>query len=71
MTTIGFLQYLAPSGSFLLGVFLYHEPFTHNHLITFSLIWAALAIFTTEALHRWHSTRDRAAAAEPLTEPAP
>ena len=70
MTTIGFLQYLAPSGSFLLGVFLYHEPFTHNHLITFSLIWAALAIFTIEALHRWHSTRDRAAVAETLTEPA-
>lgn len=70
MTTVGFLQYLAPSGSFLLGVFLYHEPFTHNHLITFSLIWAALAIFTAEALHRWHSGRDRAAVAETLTEPA-
>lgn len=53
MTTIGFLQYLSPSGSFLLGVFLYHEPFTHNHLITFALIWVALAIFTTEAVHRW------------------
>lgn len=70
MTTVGFLQYLAPSGSFFLGVFLYHEPFTHNHLITFSLIWAALAIFTVEALHRWHSGRDRAAVAAALTEPA-
>jgi chloramphenicol-sensitive protein RarD len=70
MTTIGFLQYLAPSGSFLLGVFLYHEPFTHNHLITFSLIWAALAIFTAEAVHRWHSGRDRGPLAETLTEPA-
>lgn len=70
MTTVGFLQYLAPSGSFLLGVFLYHEPFTRNHLITFSLIWAALAIFTAEAVHRWHSGRDRAAAAVPLADPA-
>jgi chloramphenicol-sensitive protein RarD len=60
MTTLGFLQYLSPSGSFLLGVFLYHEPFTHNHLITFGLIWAALTIFTTEAVHRWHAGRDRA-----------
>jgi len=60
MTTIGFLQYLSPSGSFFLGIFLYHEPFTHNHLITFGLIWAALAIFTTEAVHRWHAARDRA-----------
>lgn len=70
MTTVGFLQYLAPSGSFLLGVFLYHEPFTHNHLITFSLIWAALAIFTVEAVHRWHSGRDRAGVAETATQPA-
>jgi chloramphenicol-sensitive protein RarD len=70
MTTVGFLQYLAPSGSFFLGVFLYHEPFTRNHLITFSLIWAALAIFTVEALHRWHSGRDRTAGAETVTQPA-
>jgi chloramphenicol-sensitive protein RarD len=61
MTTLGFLQYLSPSGSFLLGVFLYHEPFTRNHLITFGLIWAALAIFSTEAVHRWRAGRDRAA----------
>jgi chloramphenicol-sensitive protein RarD len=59
MTTLGFLQYISPSGSFLLGVFLYHEPFTHNHVITFSLIWAALAIFTADAIHKWHAGRDR------------
>jgi|SRR6267143_2301410 len=70
MTTIGFLQYLAPTGSFFLGVFLYHEPFTHNHLITFALIWAALAIFTTEAVYRWHSGRDRTATAVPLADSA-
>jgi chloramphenicol-sensitive protein RarD len=70
MTTVGFLQYLAPTGSFLLGVFLYHEPFTRNHLITFSLIWAALAIFTAEAVHRWHSGRDREVAAVPLADSA-
>lgn len=66
MTTIGFLQYLSPSGSFLLGVFLYHEPFTRNHLITFALIWVALAIFTTEAVHRWH----RAANTVPFADSA-
>jgi chloramphenicol-sensitive protein RarD len=70
MTTIGFLQYLSPTGSFLLGVFLYHEPFTHNHLITFSLIWGALAIFTVEAVHRWHSGRDRAPTSAPLADSA-
>jgi chloramphenicol-sensitive protein RarD len=60
LTTIGFLQYLAPTGSFFLGVFLYHEPFTRSHLITFSLIWIALAIFTAEVVLRWRSARVRA-----------
>jgi chloramphenicol-sensitive protein RarD len=59
LTTIGFLQYLSPTGSFFLGVFLYHEPFTRGHLITFSLIWIGLAIFTWEALTRWRSSRVR------------
>ncbi len=57
LTTVGFLQYLAPTGSFFLGVFLYHEPFTRGHLITFSLIWVALAIFTYDAVTRWRSSR--------------
>lgn len=70
MTTVGFLQYLAPTGSFFLGVFLYHEPFTRNHLITFSLIWTALAIFTADAVHRWHSGRDRVSAAVALADSA-
>lgn len=61
LTTLGFLQYLAPTGSFLLGVFLYHEPFTRGHLITFSLIWIALLLFTWEALERWRTARSRAA----------
>lgn len=70
LTTVGFLQYLAPTGSFLLGVFLYHEPFTHNHLITFSLIWAALAIFTVEAVLRWHSGREPVSSMVPLADSA-
>jgi chloramphenicol-sensitive protein RarD len=66
LTTIGFLQYLAPTGSFFLGVFLYHEPFTRAHLLTFSLIWIALALFTGEAILRWHTTRVRDIAAAAL-----
>ncbi|MBA2586795.1 MAG: EamA family transporter RarD [Chthoniobacterales bacterium] len=64
LTTIGFLQYLAPTGSFFLGVFLYHEPFTRAHLITFGLIWIALLIFTAEAVWRWRSAR-----MQPVTVP--
>ena len=59
LITVGFLQYLSPIGSFFLGVFLFHEPFTRGHLVTFVLIWIALAIFTAEAVLRWRSTRVR------------
>ena len=70
LTTVGFLQYLAPTGSFFLGVFLYHEPFTRAHLITFTFIWTALAIFTVEAVLRWHSGREHAANVSPLADSA-
>ncbi len=50
LSTMGFLQYLAPSISLLLAVFLYHEPFTQAHVVTFALIWSALALVTWEAL---------------------
>lgn len=70
MTTVGFLQYLAPSCSFFLGVFLYHEPFTRAHLITFAFIWVALAIFTAEAIWRWRSSRERDALAATLAPSA-
>jgi chloramphenicol-sensitive protein RarD len=70
MTTIGFLQYISPSGSFFLGVFLYNEPFTRAHLITFAFIWAALAIFTAEAIWRWRSGREPDDVAEPLAQSA-
>lgn len=61
MTTVGFFQYLAPSCSFFLGVFLYREPFTHAHFITFVFIWIALAIFTAEAIWRWRAGREQEA----------
>ncbi|CAN5435199.1 EamA family transporter RarD [soil metagenome] len=68
LTTIGFMQYLAPSGTFFLGVFLYHEPFTRAHLITFTLIWVALAIFTFEMVRLWRSRREEAGAAPPIAD---
>jgi len=70
LTTVGFLQYLSPSCSFFLGVFLYHEPFTRAHLITFIFIWVALVIFTAEAIWRWRSGRDEEVIPEPLSHSA-
>lgn len=46
LSTIGFTQYLAPSISLLLGVLVYHEPFTKSHLITFAFIWFALVLYS-------------------------
>ena len=57
LTTLGFLQYLAPSCTFFLGVFVYHEPFRRGQLLTFVMIWIALAIFTIDALVRWRSAQ--------------
>lgn len=68
LTTVGFLQYLSPTGTFFLGVFWYHEPFTRSHLITFGLIWTALVIFSAEALFRWRSMRGQEEAV-PLARP--
>ena len=70
LTTVGFLQYLAPSCSFFLGVFLYREPFTHAHLITFIFIWVALIVFTAEAIWRWRAGRGREEIAEPVAPAA-
>ncbi len=50
LTTLGILQYLAPTGQFLIGVFLYNEPFSQTQLIGFGLIWTALAIYTMETI---------------------
>ncbi len=52
LSTIGFLQYLAPSIALLIAVFIYHEPFTTAHAITFAFIWAALVLITWEAFRR-------------------
>jgi chloramphenicol-sensitive protein RarD len=49
LTMIGVLQYVAPTIQFLIGVFLYHEPFDQSRLIGFSLVWIALIIFWVES----------------------
>lgn len=53
LSTLGFFQYLAPSIQLMLGVFLYHEPFTPTHAVTFGFIWLALIVYTTNSLGLW------------------
>lgn len=63
LTTIGVLQYVNPTLQFLLGVFVYHEAFTHNRLIGFGIIWVGLALFWIEGLYA-----NRSAGGTPLPE---
>jgi chloramphenicol-sensitive protein RarD len=46
--TVGLLQYIAPTLQFLIGVFIYREPFSRSQLIGFSVVWLALVIFLVE-----------------------
>ncbi len=49
-SALGLFQYLAPTFQFLLGVFIYNEPFSLTHKVTFTLIWMALLIYTGNSL---------------------
>lgn len=49
LSMIGFVQYLAPSITFVLAVFVYHEPMDASKLITFAMIWFGLLVFTGES----------------------
>ncbi|WP_072680347.1 EamA family transporter RarD [Arcobacter sp. LA11] len=52
LTTLGFFQYIGPTCAFLLAVFIYNEEFNMDKLITFSLIWIALVIFSLDSLRK-------------------
>lgn len=54
LTTLGFIQYIAPTIQLLLAVY-YGEAFTPVHAATFGLIWLALAIFSIDAVR--HAAR--------------
>lgn len=53
LSTIGLLMYIVPTGQFVLAVFVFQEPFTPLHLLSFALIWMGLA------LYGWRSSRMR------------
>ena len=54
LATMGFLQYLAPTLTFLLAVLLFGEPFHRAHLVTFGFIWFGLALYSVDL---WRKTR--------------
>ncbi len=52
LSTLGLMQYLAPTINLLLGIFIYGEEFPTTRMIGFMLIWGALAIFMADNLLR-------------------
>jgi len=57
LSTMGFLQYIAPSLQFLFAVLLFGEALTTAHLVCFGAIWTALAIVTFDGWRRAVRTR--------------
>ena len=57
LTTLGFLQYIAPSCMFVMAVFIYLEPFRTEQLISFVLIWTALAVYSMDSVAHYRRSR--------------
>lgn len=47
LSTIGIMQYIAPTMIFFFAVFIFGEPFGKAQMIAFPLIWLALVVYTT------------------------
>ena len=50
LSTVGLIQYIGPSGMFLLAVFAYQEPVSRAQVVTFACIWTALAIYSFDSI---------------------
>ena len=59
-STVGVLQYIAPTLQFACGVFVLHEPFDRARAVGFTLIWAALFIYAGEGLRLSRKQQARA-----------
>ena len=76
LTTLGFLQYLAPTLQFLLAVLVFGEPFSLAQLASFTCIWGAIAIYSVDSVRAYRAaTRVQTVRLEPpegeLSEAAP
>jgi chloramphenicol-sensitive protein RarD len=52
LSTLGLLQFIAPTLQLLLGIWMFHEPFGGARIWGFVIIWAALALYSAEGLLR-------------------
>lgn len=52
LATLGLMQYISPTIQLLIGVWLYHEQFSHERLLGFLGIWMGLLIYSADSLRR-------------------
>ena len=60
---VGLLQFLAPTGQFLLSIAVFGEPFSRAHGAAFALIWAGLVLYVLDLRRRQRRAARIAAAA--------
>jgi len=66
LSMLGFIQYIAPTLQFLLGVFVYNEPFPMSRLLGFSMIWLALLLYSIEGVRFNRKPKTDLSLVEPL-----
>nr|WP_255490829.1 EamA family transporter RarD [Spartinivicinus marinus] len=57
LSTIGFIQYISPTMTFLMAIWLFNEPFSLPRLICFFLIWTGLIIYSFDM--KWQQTPEK------------
>ena len=60
LSTVGLLQYIAPSLIFVTAIFLFGEQMSPARLASFALIWLGLAIYSVSAVREDRRQRERA-----------
>lgn len=60
LSIFGFIQYISPTTSLMLAIFVFHESFTAQDLMHFGFIWSALVVFTLSTMGKTLSEKKRA-----------
>ncbi len=66
LSMLGFIQYITPTMQFMLGVFVYNEPFPTSRLVGFSMIWLALLLYSIESVRFTRRQKADLSLVEPL-----
>jgi chloramphenicol-sensitive protein RarD len=57
LSSVGFMQFIAPSMGIVIGVFIYGEDFTTTHLVSFGCIWIALALYSISLVREFRTLK--------------